>query len=98
MRTICIRVVMLMCFASMAGNAHAETPTGCSMVRSAIGAVIGGVLGTLVFPGLGTGVGVALGGGGTCGYDSVIRHIASAGVAPTTEGPLQPAFASQTGS
>ena len=51
-------------------GSDSRTPIGrCVSLRTGMGATLGAILGTLVFPGLGTGVGFILGGGGTCIYD-----------------------------
>ena len=67
MKALRAKALILLLITSVTDVAHATE--GCNYQRSAIGAVIGGLLGTLVFPGVGTAWGVALGAGGTCGID-----------------------------
>lgn len=65
MRAALPRVIFALCIALSAGPAHAE----CTPGRSTLGAVIGGAIGTFIFPGVGTAVGAVLLGGGTCAVD-----------------------------
>ena len=43
----------------------------CLSLRSGTGATLGAIIGTFILPGIGTGLGFLLGGGGTCAYDAV---------------------------
>ena len=67
MKAFLLKALALLLIGCVTEMAHAAD--GCSYKRSAIGAVIGGLLGTLVFPGVGTAWGAALGAGGTCTVD-----------------------------
>jgi outer membrane lipoprotein SlyB len=70
MRSGCIKTVTVILLACAAPNVHAAESRGCSTIRSLIGAVLGGLGGTFVFPGVGTGMGAAAGAAAICGYDA----------------------------
>ena len=76
MRTAWRKSVVAIALACSANLAHAEALEVCSGLRASIGAVIGGALGTLVFPGIGTVWGAALGAGGTCTAEYATRKLA----------------------
>lgn len=78
------RIVARTCLCSLlliasASAPSAQEPNGsapstvapCVSLRTGMGATLGAILGTFVFPGLGTGVGFLLGGGSACIYDGV---------------------------
>lgn len=66
-----LRAKALVLLLIMSASGVADAAEGCNYQRSAIGAVIGGLIGTLVFPGVGTAWGAALGAGSTCGIDQL---------------------------
>jgi hypothetical protein len=80
MKALLSKAIVLACLAVSIDIAHAE---GCTGTRSGIGAMIGGALGTLLFPGLGTVGGAALLGGGVCGYDWLKRRLGADGSTTT---------------
>lgn len=51
--------------------ASASGSRQCLSLRSGTGATLGAIIGTFILPGIGTGLGFLLGGGGTCVYDAV---------------------------
>jgi hypothetical protein len=55
-------------FACSASAQNSEAAGGCTAGKSAAGAGIGVLIGTLLLPGIGTVLGGLLGGGGTCAY------------------------------
>jgi hypothetical protein len=70
MKTALLKIVVLACLACGARSACAQSE-GCTGMRSAIGALIGGAIGSLVLPVIGTAWGAVLAAGGTCGVDAV---------------------------
>jgi hypothetical protein len=73
MRTALLKVAAVIVLTCSANVAHAQSSELCSGLRSAVGAVLGGALGTLIFPGVGTVWGAALGGGSACTIDYATR-------------------------
>jgi hypothetical protein len=53
------------------GSGSGSAAPTCMSLRAGMGATLGAVLGTIVFPGVGTAAGFLLGGGGACAYDYV---------------------------
>ena len=63
MRRISVCLVVATC---LSFPAHANENPGCTATNSGLGATVGGLIGAIVFPGIGFFVGAALGGGSTC--------------------------------
>jgi hypothetical protein len=71
MRKALVVGLIIFCFAtSLNASEHpASAAGGCSLGKSAAGAGVGLVIGTLLLPGVGSFVALVLGGGATCLYD-----------------------------
>jgi len=69
-RALATSVLLISFTCSADAFADAGRGNGCSALRSALGGFVGAVAGTLIFPGVGTVAGAAVGAGAMCGYDS----------------------------
>ena len=63
MRQISVCLVIAAC---LSFPAHANENPGCTPTNTALGATVGGLIGAIVFPGVGFFLGAALAGGSTC--------------------------------